>query len=60
MTILGHFCLMGIFSKKSGCPTELYMDQQHHAKLQERLMSQFQEKLQRDGRTDRRTEGRAD
>ena len=51
-TIFGHFCLMGIFSKKSGSVTQLYMGPYHHPKFQEKLMSQSWENLRTGWRTD--------
>ena len=47
---------MGIFSKKSGCHTQLYMGPYHHAKFQKKLMSQYQENVQTDGRTEGQTD----
>ena len=46
---------MGIFSKKFGCHTQLYMDPQHHAKFQKKLMSQSCENVRTDGRMDGQT-----
>ena len=43
--VFGHFFLMGIFSKKSDCHTQLYVGPQHQAKFQKKLLSKFQEKL---------------
>ena len=52
LTIFGHFCLMEIFSKKSGSVAQLYMGPYHHPKFQEKLMSQSWENLQTGWRTD--------
>ena len=50
----GHFCPMGIFSKKFWLGrTQLYMGPYHHAKFQQKLMTQCRENLRTDGRTDR-------
>ena len=54
LVIFYHFCLMGIFSKKFACHTQLCMGPQDHAKFRKKLMSQSQENLQKTGRTDGR------
>ena len=60
-TIFCHYCLMGIFFQKVRLyHTQLYMGPQHHAKFQKKLMSQSQENLLTDGKTDRRMDERTD
>ena len=44
------------FFKNSGCQTQLYKDPQDHVKFQKKLMTQLRENLQRDRRTDGRTD----
>ena len=44
------------FSRVSGCDAQLHMGFQHHAKIQKKLIIQFQENAQ----TDRRTDGGTD
>ena len=52
---LGHFCPMGIFSKKFSCHTQLYMGPEHHAKFQKKINEPILRKP-----TDRWKEGRTD
>ena len=60
LTIFGHFCLMD-FSPKNLTVTHNYIwTPKHRATFPKKLMSQFQENLQTDGRMDRRTYGRKD
>ena len=42
------------FQKIRLCHTQLYMDPQHQAKFQKKLMSQFRENIRTDGRKDGR------
>ena len=61
---LGHFWPFlpdrDFFQKLRLCYTQLYMGPYHHAKLQEKLMSQPRENLRADGRTERRRDRRTD
>ena len=54
LTIFGHFCPMGIFSKKSGSATRNYIWDPNTMLSLWKKMSQFWENLRTDGRTDRR------
>ena len=55
LTIFGHFCLMGIFSKKSGFVIHNYIwAPETMLSFRKKLMSQFWENLRTDGRSDRR------
>ena len=52
---LGHFCPIGIFSKKSRCHTEIYKAPNIKLSFREKLTSQSKDNLQADGRRDRQT-----
>ena len=54
LTIFGHFCPMGIFSKKSGSVIHNYI-RAPNTMLQKKLMSQFWENVRTGGGTDGRT-----
>ena len=57
LTIFGHLCLMGIFSKKSGSvPSNYIWAPNTILSFRKKLMSQFWENLGTDGRTDGRTD----
>ena len=60
LTIFGHFCQLGIFSKKSGSVTRNYIWDPNTMLSLRKKMSPFWENLWTDGRTDRWKDGQTD